>query len=133
MAKRINKNAVEVLETGATRVPVEEHCHYICPEMELRVSRICAEGFKSYPDKDVLYAELSTGRRGLPKANLAKHARRHWALLWKGDKREDHAAKVIWALMQMMHQESGDADNPWTTGPCDHFNFLLKQEDQIHG
>ncbi len=118
-----NKKKLQVLETGATRIPVEEHFHYICPELERRVALICAEGFAAYPDKEVPYAELSTGRKGLPLANHMKHARRHFNKWLKGDRTEDHLAKVAWAIMSIMHDES----NP----ECEHFNMLLKPEHQI--
>lgn len=112
-------------DNGATRIPVPEHFHYVCPELERRVAAICAEGHKSYPDKSVEYAELSTGRLGLPVANLSKHARRHWNLYWRGDRTEDHLAKVAWAIAELMHKESLE-----TGKPCQHFNILVKPEHQ---
>ena len=112
-------------ESGATRVEVEEHFHYVCPELERRVSLIAAEGYKSYPDTTVPYAKLSTGRHGLPLANLLQHGRRHLNLYLRGDRSEDHLAKVAWAIMSIMHQETQATDKP-----CQHFNMLLKPEDQ---
>lgn len=109
----------ETFETGSTRVPIPEHYHAICPELERRVSMICAEGFDHYPDEDVKYAELSTGRKGLPLQNLIKHGAHHWNMWRRGDRTEDHLAKVAWALQQIMHQENPE---------CQHFNILIKPE-----
>jgi len=111
---------LKTFETGATRIPIPLHFHYICPTMLRGLAAICAEGFKSYPDKTVPYAELSTGRLGLPLANLIKHKGNHETLWLSGDRSEDHVSKVIWAWMMIYHQEHD----------CQHFEMLLKPEDR---
>lgn len=96
----------KTLDTGAVRVPVQEHFHAVCPQLERRVALICAEGFKSYPDTESR-AELSSGiTKGLPLYNTMKHARRHLNLWLSGDRNEDHLGKVAWAIARIMHQES---------------------------
>lgn len=116
MAKADKRHEHEHLSTGATRVPIQEHFHAVCPELERRVAMICAEGFKTYPDKDSK-VELSTGlSKGLPLHNVLKHARRHWNLWLAGDRKEDHLAKVAWAIAVIMHKESG----------CKHIEILTK-------
>lgn len=111
---------IQTLATGAIRVPVAEHFHAVCPELERRVAIICAEGFKSYPDVEA-GCELSNGiTKGLPLYNTLKHARRHWNKWLSGDRTEDHLAKVAWAIALIMHQESG----------CQHVQMLV---DDVRG
>ena len=107
----------EVFATGATRVPVKEAFHLICPELERRVSLICAEGLENYRDKEFPEVEVTTAIRGMPLYNLIKHAQRHWNFYRAGRKDEDHLAKMAWAIQQIMHQENKE---------CQHYEIFIK-------
>lgn len=46
--------------------------------------------------------------------------KRHLNLWLSGNREEDHLAKVVWGIGELMHDE--------TDGTCQHFNMLLKSE-----
>lgn len=122
---------VQTFSTGATRVPVEEAFHLVCPELERRVALICAEGLRKHLWKEMGDAELTTGDKGLPLANLLKHGRRHFNKWLRGDRTEDHLAKTAWAIMMIMHAETSiESDERMGNYECQHTKMLVKAEQQ---
>lgn len=135
MSKRITRK-IEVLEepnimsignkefpSGFTRKVVPEAYHLICPELERRVSLICAEGLAKYRDNKIIEADVTTARYGGPPDNIVRHMKRHLNLWLSGNREEDHLAKVAWAIQELMHAE--------TNGVCKHVNMFLKLENQV--
>jgi hypothetical protein len=91
-----NKN----FTSGAVRSADAEDVRFdlICPTAEERLARIYQEGAVKYGDTN--YA------KGIPLSNILNHGKRHLNLYLRGDRSEDHIAKVAWACFAFMHFDS---------------------------
>ncbi len=85
---------VRVFDTGAKRTKDADDVRFdLISAIGLeRLAKICAEGAKKYGDRNWL--------KGFPISDLMNHGLRHWNLYNKGDRSEDHLAKLAWAGFQ---------------------------------
>lgn len=121
--KYAEEKDMTLFSSGFTRNVVEEAFHLICPELERRVSLVCAEGLRRHKDETITEAETTTARFGGPPDNLIRHMKRHLNKWLAGNRSEDHLAKVAWAIQELMHAE--------TDGNCEHYNMVLEEAHRI--
>lgn len=84
----------------------------ICPTGLLRLAAIYKEGSDKYGDTNWC--------RGIPISNLLNHLKRHLSLWEKGDREEDHLAKVAWGVFGIMHYQD----------KCTHHEVILLNQQQ---
>ena len=93
-----NKNLKRFKSGSVRTTDADDHrFDLVSPFGLFRLAKIYAEGAKKYGDRNW---EL-----GQPIGDVLNHAERHLQMWKKGDRSEDHLAKVAWGMFAIMHYE----------------------------
>ena len=95
----MEKRNLKRFKSGSVRTTdaADHRFDLVSPFGLFRLAKIYAEGAKKYGDRNW---EL-----GQPFGDVLNHAERHRCLWKKGDRSEDHLAKVAWGMFAIMHYE----------------------------
>lgn len=102
--KTVLKPAKIVYSSGATRNndAESERFDLISPYADQRKAKVYAEGALSHGERN--------WEKGMPVKVILNHAKRHLNMWERGDRSEDHIAKVAWGMDAIMHlEETGKA------------------------
>ena len=95
----MEKRNIKRFKSGSVRTTDADDHRFdlVSPFGLFRLAKIYAEGAKKYGDRNW---EL-----GQPFSEVLNHAERHLYMWKKGDRSEDHLAKVAWGMFAIMHYE----------------------------
>lgn len=103
--RSFTSGAVRAADADVTRMDL------VCPTGLLRLAAIYKEGADKYGDTNWC--------RGIPVSVMLNHLETHLQRWKKGDRTEDHLAKIAWGVFSIMHYEER----------CKHHDVILLNRD----